>query len=58
MVAAFALLPGCKEAESPKTEVRPVRTLIVDPKPIDDDREAIGEIKPRYERDLGFRLAQ
>jgi RND family efflux transporter MFP subunit len=57
VVAAFSLLPGCKEAESPKTEVRPVRTLIVDPKPIDDDREAIGEIKPRYESDLGFRVA-
>jgi len=34
-----------------------VRTVVVDPKPIDDDRVAIGEIKPRYESDLGFRVA-
>ena len=34
-----------------------MRTVIVDPKPIDDDREAIGDIRPRYETDLGFRVA-
>ena len=49
---------GCGEAASEKVaEVRPVRTLVVDPKPIDDDAQAIGEIKPRYESDLGFRVA-
>ena len=50
-------MTGCKDAEPPKTEVRPVRTVVVDPKPIDDDRQAVGEIKPRYESDLGFRVA-
>jgi RND family efflux transporter MFP subunit len=49
---------GCGEAASEKAaEVRPVRTLVVDPKPFGDARSAIGEIKPRYESDLGFRIA-
>ncbi len=48
---------GCKKAETAsEPEVRPVRTVIIDPKPIDDDRQAVGEIKPRYESDLGFRV--
>lgn len=38
-------------------ELRPVRAITVGPKPIDDDREAVSEIKPRYESDLGFRVA-
>ena len=49
---------GCGEAASHKqtAEVRPVRTIVVDPKPIANDRSAVGEIKPRYESDLGFRI--
>ena len=37
--------------------MRSVRTLVVDPKPIADDRQAVGEVKPRYESDLSFRVA-
>jgi RND family efflux transporter MFP subunit len=49
---------GCGEAASHKAaEIRPVRTIVVDPKPVDNDRSAVGEIKPRYESDLGFRIA-
>jgi multidrug efflux pump subunit AcrA (membrane-fusion protein) len=49
---------GCGEAASEKAaEVRPVRALVVDPKPLGDARSAIGEVKPRYESDLGFRIA-
>ena len=51
------LVVGCAEAAPREPEVRPVRTLVVDPKPIDDDRRAIGEVRPRYESDLGFRVA-
>lgn len=49
---------GCGEAASHKraAEVRPVRTIVVDPKPVESDRSAVGEIKPRYESDLGFRI--
>lgn len=49
---------GCGRKEQAKApEVRPVRTLMVEPKPIDDDRQAVGEVKPRYESDLSFRVA-
>lgn len=37
-------------------ELRPIRTLTVDAKPITDDRHAIGEVRPRYESDLSFRV--
>ena len=49
-------LPGCKPEDAP-AELRPIRTLTVDTKPITDDRHAIGEVKPRYESDLSFRVA-
>lgn len=57
---AMALSPfvvGCSEAEPPKQEIRPVRTVVVDPKPIEDDRQAVGEIRPRQESDIGFRVS-
>ena len=55
----FALgvaLAGCKP-EKAAVEVRPARAVVVNPKPIDDDRQAVGEVKPRYESDLSFRVA-
>lgn len=55
-VVATQLLVGCNEIEPEKTGVRPVRTAVVDPKPIEDDRQAVGEIRPRQESDLGFRV--
>jgi RND family efflux transporter MFP subunit len=50
---------GCGEAASHKrtAEVRPVRAIVVDPKPVENNRSAVGEIRPRYESDLGFRIA-
>lgn len=56
LVTAMSVM-GCKEEAATQPEIRPVRTIAVDPKPIDDDRQAVGEIKPRYESDLGFRVA-
>jgi len=50
-------LSACGESAPKTAEVRPVRTVVVDPKPIDDDRQAIGEIKPRQESDVGFRIS-
>lgn len=49
-------ISGCEEPTPAKQEVRPVRTVVVDPKPIEDDRQAVGEIKPRQESDIGFRV--
>ena len=50
------LLPAASRSTRP-WQARPVRTVVVDPKPIHDDRQAVGEVKPRYESDLSFRVA-
>ena len=55
-LALLVALGGCKP-ENSALDVRSVRTLVVDPKPIPDDRQAVGEVKPRYESDLSFRVA-
>ena len=34
-----------------------MRTMVVAPKPVDDDRRAVGEVKARYESDIGFRVS-
>jgi RND family efflux transporter MFP subunit len=49
-------LAGCGEAAAPLPEIRPVRTVVVEPKPIDDDRQAVGEIRPRQESNIGFQV--
>jgi RND family efflux transporter MFP subunit len=50
-------LAGCGDAAPKGPEVKSVRTMVVDPRPIEDDRSAVGEVKPRYESELGFRIA-
>src|SRR6476661_6191421 len=50
-------LGGCSNPENARVEIRPVRTVVVDPKPVLDGRQAVGEVKPRYESDLSFRVA-
>lgn len=50
------VLAACGEDAPIEPEIRPVRTVIVDPQPIEDDRQAVGEIRPRLESDLGFRV--
>ena len=57
LVILLALVSACGQESPPTEEIRPVRTMVVDPKPIDDDRQAVGEIKPRQESDLGFRVS-
>ncbi|MGE0023458.1 MAG: efflux RND transporter periplasmic adaptor subunit [Hyphomicrobium sp.] len=49
-------LQACGEAPAPAPEIRPVKTTVVEPKPIDDDRKAVGEIRPRQESDIGFQV--
>ena len=56
LLTLLMLFAGCKPEDLP-VESRPVRTLVVDPKPIGEDRHAIGDVKPRYESDLSFRVA-
>jgi RND family efflux transporter MFP subunit len=55
-LALVLALAGCKP-ETASVEVRPVRTVVVDPKPILDHRQAVGEVKPRYQSDLSFRVS-
>lgn len=56
-IGIAAIMPGCGQEATKAVEIRPVRTVAVDPKPIADDRQAVGEIKPRQESDLGFRVS-
>jgi RND family efflux transporter MFP subunit len=57
VLSTLLLAAGCNEVAMQPPEIRPVRTTTVDPKPIPDDRRAVGEIKPRHESDLAFRIA-
>lgn len=59
LLLVFAALPlaACQEKAAEQPEIRPVRTLIVNPKPVNDDHRLVGEIKPRYESELGFRVS-
>jgi len=56
LLTSVLALVGCKAEHAP-LEARLVRTLVVDPKPIGEERQAVGEVKPRYESDLSFRVA-
>jgi len=55
-LALVLALAGCKPEDAP-VESRLVRSVVVDPQSIIEDRHAIGEVKPRYESDLSFRVA-
>ena len=56
LFALLIVLAGCKPEDAPAA-LRLVRTLVVDPKSIREDRHGIGEVKPRYESELSFRVA-
>jgi RND family efflux transporter MFP subunit len=56
LLVLLAALAACKPESTP-VEIRPVRTIVVEPKPIDEGRRAVGEVKPRYESDLSFRVS-
>ncbi len=49
-------LAGCGDVASNAPEVRPVRIQLVEPKLIEDERRAVGEVRPRHESELGFRV--
>jgi RND family efflux transporter MFP subunit len=56
-VAALALA-GCKEEVKVEVaEVRPVRTVTVEPVRLGDARALVGEIQPERDIDLGFRVS-
>ena len=45
LLTALPPLAGCGPESAP-VEIRPVRTIVVDPKPIDDHRQARAWIQP------------
>jgi RND family efflux transporter MFP subunit len=57
LIALVVTVSACREDKAKAPEIRPVRTVVVDPQPIEDDRTSVGEVRPRYESDLGFRIA-
>jgi len=57
LLGVALLVAGCGDPTPKAPEVRPVRTVVVEPRAVDDDRRAVGEVKPRHESDLGFRVA-
>ncbi len=56
VIAVAAALTACKPQET-SVVARPVRTIIVQARPLEDHRQAIGEVRPRYESELSFRVA-
>jgi RND family efflux transporter MFP subunit len=54
-IAIAAALAACKP-EKAHVELRPVRTVIVHARPIEDARQAVGEVRPRHESELSFRV--
>src|SRR5271165_2165476 len=54
----ISALAGCKKEEEKAAapDIRPVRTATVEPKEAGDTLSLTGEIQPRYQTDLGFRV--
>ena len=53
---AVALLSACDEPAPPAAAIRPVRVVTVEPLDVGQALSQTGEIQPRYETDLGFRI--
>jgi RND family efflux transporter MFP subunit len=60
VVAALIVILGVtachKEEKTAATPVRPVRTVTVEPRETSDTVSLTGEIQPRYQADIGFRV--
>jgi RND family efflux transporter MFP subunit len=57
LVAALALSACGKEEKAAAPPLRPVRTVIVEPRDTGETLSLTGEIQPRYQADLGFRVS-
>ena len=56
LITAAMALSACKPKEA-AVEARSVRTIVVQAQFAGDDRQAVGEVRPRYESELSFRVA-
>ncbi|GGZ00510.1 efflux RND transporter periplasmic adaptor subunit [Pseudoduganella plicata] len=57
LVAAAALLAACSRPAEKTEDIRPVRAIVLASSNVDVDAEFSGEVRPRYESRLGFRVA-
>lgn len=57
LALAGTALAACGEAEKAEAPVRPVRTIVVTREAVAELRSATGEIRPRYEAAIGFRVS-
>src|SRR6201997_692355 len=56
-VLVLVALAACKKEEKAAApDIRPVRTVIVEPRDGGDTVSLTGEIQPRYQADIGFRV--
>ena len=53
---ACALLAACHKPPQPQPDIRPVRTVVAAAATLDAANTYAGEVRPRYESDLGFRV--
>src|SRR6516164_8460152 len=57
VLVLLSALTACKKEETAATrDIRPVRTVTVEPKEAGETLSLTGEIQPRYQADLGFRV--
>ncbi|MFI4979231.1 MAG: efflux transporter periplasmic adaptor subunit, partial [Nevskiales bacterium] len=50
-------LAACGKPPAKPEEIRPVRSIVVNVGSVDAGNTYAGEVRPRYESDLGFRVA-
>jgi RND family efflux transporter MFP subunit len=50
-------MAGCRRPAAAVEEIRPVRTIVVQPTAVDAGNTYAGEVRPRYESSLSFRVA-
>lgn len=56
LFGAVLLLAACTEKPAKTEDIRPVRVLVVAPSGANNQVELAGEVQPRYESQLGFRV--
>lgn len=56
-LALTAALCGCKEEAAEPAEVRSVRTTVADERQVTEEQIVVGEIRPRHQSDIGFRVS-
>jgi membrane fusion protein, multidrug efflux system len=58
LLAVFLGVTACgKEEKAAAPEIRPVRSVTVEPRQAGETLSLTGEIQPRYQADIGFRVA-